>query len=210
MPFGSLLPKEYSFFDFFEQHASQCVEGARLLLQMLRDVQKAETLAKEIKEVEHAGDRITHHTLETLHKTFITPIDRDEIHRLISGLDDILDFTEAVSERVALYEIAEVTPEAQALGEVLLHATEQVQEAVRGLRRLQYPMEMLQICVEIHRLENEGDALLRKAMARLFKERSSDPIYVIKWKELYELLEVATDACEDVANIIEGVVLEHA
>ena len=210
MPFGSLLPKEYSFFDFFEQHASQCVEGARLLLQMLRDVQKAETLAKEIKEVEHAGDRITHHTLETLHKTFITPIDRDEIHRLISGLDDILDFTEAVSERVALYEIAEVTPEAQALGEVLLHATEQVQEAVRGLRRLRYPMEMLQICVEIHRLENEGDALLRKAMARLFKERSSDPIYVIKWKELYELLEVATDACEDVANIIEGVVLEHA
>lgn len=210
MPFGSLLPKEYSFFDFFEQHASQCVEGARLLLQMLRDVQKAETLAKEIKEVEHAGDRITHHTLETLHKTFITPIDRDEIHRLISGLDDILDFTEAVSERVALYEIAEITPEAQALGEVLLHATEQVQEAVRGLRRLQYPMEMLQICVEIHRLENEGDALLRKAMARLFKERSSDPIYVIKWKELYELLEVATDACEDVANIIEGVVLEHA
>jgi predicted phosphate transport protein (TIGR00153 family) len=210
MPFGSLLPKEYSFFDFFEQHASQCVAGARLLLHMLRDVQKAATLAKEIKDVEHAGDRITHRTLETLHKTFITPIDRDEIHRLISGLDDILDFTEAVSERIALYDIPEVTPEAQALGAVLLQATEQVQEAIRGLRHLQYPMEILQICVEIHRLENEGDALLRKAMARLFKEHSSDPIYVIKWKELYEFLEVATDACETVANIIEGVVLEHA
>jgi predicted phosphate transport protein (TIGR00153 family) len=209
MPFGSLLPKEYSFFDFFDQHASQCVAGARLLLEMLHNVQKAETLAKEIKDVEHVGDRITHHTLETLHKTFITPIDRDEIHRLISGMDDILDFTEAVSERVALYEITEVTPDAQELAEVLLRATEQVQEAIRGLRRLQYPMEMFQVCVEIHRLENEGDASLRKAMARLFKEHSSDPIYVIKWKELYEFLEEATDACEDVANIIEGVVLEH-
>lgn len=209
MPFGSFLPKEHSFFDFFEQHAGQCVEGARLLLQLLHNVDMAEAFAKEIKAVEHAGDQITHHTLETLHKTFITPIDRDEIHQLIAGLDDILDFIEAVSERLAIYEIPEVTSEAQEMGEILLHATEQVQEAVRGLRRLQYPMGMLQICVEIHRLENAGDAALRKAMARLFKEHSSDPIYVIKWKELYEFLEEATDACEDVANIIEGVVLEH-
>ena len=209
MPFGGLLPKEYSFFDFFEQHASQCVEGARLLLQLLHKVDMAEALAKEIKEVEHAGDRITHHTLETLHKTFITPIDRDEIHQLISAMDDILDFIEAVSERIALYEVTEVMPEAQELGEVLLRATEQVQEAVGGLRRLQYPMEMLQICVEINRLENSGDAVLRKAMARLFKEYTTDPIHIIKWKEIYEFLEEVTDACEDVANIIEGVVLEH-
>lgn len=209
MPFGAFLPKEHSFFDFFEEHASKCVEGARLLLQLLEKVDMAEALAKEIKEVEHAGDTITHHTLERLHKTFITPIDRDEIHQLISGLDDILDFIEAVSERMALYEITEVTPEAQEMGQVVLHATEQVQEAVRGLRRLQYPMEMLQICVEINRLENAGDAALRKAMARLFKEHSSDPIYVMKWKEIYEFLEEVTDACEDVANIIEGVVLEH-
>src|SRR5215471_4580434 len=178
MPFSALLPKEYSFFDFFEQHASKCVEGARLLLQLLKNVQSAEALAKEIKEVEHAGDKITHHTIETLHKTFITPIDREEIHQLISGMDDILDFMDAASQRVVLYEITEVTAEAQEIGEVLLRATEEVQEAVRG------------------------------GMARLFKE-STDPIYIIKWKEIYEFLEEATDACEDVANIIEGVVLEH-
>jgi uncharacterized protein len=208
MPFGALLPKEYSFFDFFEQHAGKCVEGARLLLQLLHNVQRAEALAKEIKEVEHAGDKITHHTLETLHKTFITPIDREEIHELISGLDDILDHIDAASQRLLVYEIAEITPEAQEMGEVLLRATQQVQEAVVGLRRLRYPMEMLQTCVEINRLENEGDAALRKGMARLFKE-STDPIHIIKWKEIYEFLEEATDACEDVANIIEGVVLEH-
>ena len=208
MPFGTLLPKEYSFFDFFEQHASKCVEGAGLLLQLLKNVQDAEALAKAIKEVEHAGDKITHHTVETLHKTFITPIDREEIHQLISGLDDILDFMDAASQRIVLYEITEITVEAQELGGVLLRATEEVQEAVRGLRRLQYPMETLQTCVEINRLENEGDAALRRGMARLFKE-STDPIHIIKWKEIYEFLEEATDACEDVANIIEGVVLEH-
>lgn len=208
MPFGTLLPKEYSFFDFFEQHASKCVEGAGLLLQLLYNVQSVERLVKEIKEVEHAGDKITHHTIETLHKTFITPIDREEIHQLISVMDDILDYIDAASQRILLYEIAEITPEAQELGDVLLRATEQVQEAVAGLRRLQYPMEMLQTCVEINRLENEGDTALRKGMARLFKE-STDPIHIIKWKEIYEFLEEATDACEDVANIIEGVVLEH-
>ena len=208
MPFGVLLPKEYSFFDFFEQHASKCVEGARLLQHLLHNVQNVEALVKEIKEVEHAGDKITHHTIETLHKTFITPIDREEIHQLISVMDDILDYIDAASQRILLYEIAEITPEAQELGEVLLRATEQVQEAVKGLRRLQYPMEMLQTCVEINRLENEGDTALRKGMARLFKE-STDPIHIIKWKEIYEFLEEATDACEDVANIIEGVVLEH-
>src|SRR5919109_826780 len=132
MPFGTLLPKEYSFFDFFEQHASKCVEGAHLLLQLLQNVKEAEALAKEIKEVEHAGDKITHHTIETLHKTFITPIDREEIHQLISGMDDILDFIDAASQRVVLYEITEITVEAQELGEVLLRATEEVQEAVHG------------------------------------------------------------------------------
>lgn len=208
MPFGALLPKEYSFFDFFEQHASKCVEGARLLQHLLHNVQDAETLVKEIKEVEHAGDKITHHTIETLHRTFITPLDREEIHQLISVMDDILDYIDAASQRILLYEIAEITPEAQELGEVLMRATEQVQEAVTGLRRLRYPMETLQTCVEINRLENEGDAALRKGMARLFKE-STDPIHIIKWKEIYEFLEEATDACEDVANIIEGVVLEH-
>jgi uncharacterized protein len=209
MPFGVLLPKEYGFFDFFEQHASKCVAGAELLLQMLRDVRAAAGHAKEIKDIEHAGDKITHHTLETLHKTFITPLDRDEIRQLIAGMDDILDAVDATSQRIVMYDIQEVTPEAQELGAVLVQATEQVKEAVRGLRRLKYPMDVLKICVEINRLENEGDTILRKSMARLFKE-STDAIYIIKWKEIYEFLENAIDSCEDVANIIEGIVLEHA
>jgi predicted phosphate transport protein (TIGR00153 family) len=209
MPFGALLPKEYSFFDFFEQHASKCVEGAQRLLHMLRDIRAAAGHAKEIKEIEHAGDKITHRTLETLHKTFITPLDREEIHQLISGMDDILDLIDATSQRLVMYDIQEVTPEAQELGTTLLQATEQVQEAVSSLRKLKYPMDVLKICVEINRLENEGDAILRKSMARLFKE-STDPIYIIKWKEVYEFLENALDSCEDVANLIEGIVLEHA
>jgi len=209
MPFGSLLPKEYSFFDFFEQHARTCVEGTQALLHMLRDVSAAAAYAKAIKDIEHAGDKITHHTLETLHKTFITPLDRDEIHQLISGMDDILDFVDATGQRLVMYDIQDVTPEAHELGAVLLEAVEQVQEAVRGLRGLKYPMEVLKICVEINRLENEGDAILRKSMARLFRE-STDPIYIIKWKEIYEFLENALDSCEDVANLIEGIVLEHA
>jgi predicted phosphate transport protein (TIGR00153 family) len=209
MPFGRLLPKEYSFFDFFEQHARTCVEGAQLLLHMLRDVRAAAGHAKEIKEIEHAGDKITHHTLETLHKTFITPLDREEIHQLISGLDDILDLVDATSQRLVMYDIQEVRPDAQELGAVLLQATAQVQEAVRELRTLKHPMEVLKICVEINRLENEGDTILRQSLALLFKE-STDPIYIIKWKEIYEFLEEALDSCEDVANIIQGIVLEHA
>jgi uncharacterized protein Yka (UPF0111/DUF47 family) len=209
MPFGMLLPKEDRFFDFFEQHASTCVAGAHLLLHMLRDGCVTAEQAQKMKEIEHAGDKITHHTMETLHTTFITPLDREEIRQLISGLDDILDRIDATSQRLVIYDLCEVTPDAQALGAVLLQATEQVQAAVRSLRQLKYPMDVLKLCVEINRLENEGDALLRQSMARLFKE-STDPIYIIKWKEVYEFLEDALDRCEDVANMIEGIVLEHA
>ena len=109
MPFGSLLPKEYSFFDFFEQHARACVEGTQVLLHLLRDVHAAAEYAKAIKDIEHAGDKITHHTLETLHLAFLTPLDRDEIHQLISGMDDILDFVDATGQRLVMYDIQDVT-----------------------------------------------------------------------------------------------------
>jgi uncharacterized protein Yka (UPF0111/DUF47 family) len=175
MPFGTFLPKEYSFFDFFEQHTSTCVAGAQVLLRLLHDGRAAAEQAQAIKEIEHAGDKITHHTMETLHKTFITPLDREEIRQLISGLDDILDCIDATSQRIVMYDLCEVTPDAQEFGAVLLQATEQVQEAVRSLRQLKYPLDVLKLCVEINRLENEGDAILRTSMARLFKE-STDPI----------------------------------
>ncbi len=209
MPFGAFLPKEYSFFDFFQQHAAKCVEASKLLFEMLAEFNNVEERAKAIKRVETDADTITHTTVETLHKTFITPLDRDEIYRLISRMDDIVDLIEAASERLILYDLKAIQPEAQELAKNLVRATEQIERAVAELRTLKRPMDILKCCVEINRIENESDSVLRKAMARLFKD-AHDALDVIKWKDIYEILEAASDRCEDVANVIEGVVLEHA
>lgn len=207
--FGRLLPRETSFFDYFDHHAALTVEGAKEFLSLVTTGANIAAKAKRIKEIEHETDVITHHCVEALHKTFITPIERDDIHRLITRMDDVMDFVEAASERIALYEIREMTPEAKDLADVLVRATEGVRVAVGGLRDMKNASMVVKRCIDINRLENEGDAILRTAVARLFKEEK-DPITIIKWKEIYELLENATDRCEDVANIIEGVVLEHA
>jgi len=168
-----------------------------------------ETKARRIHDIEHETDVITHRCVETLHKTFITPIDRDNIHRLITRMDDIMDFVEAASERIALYELTVMTPDVRDLADVLVRATQQVELALKGLRNLKSPQAILKVCIDINRLENESDQILRRAVAKLFKEEK-DPIVVIKWKEIYENLENAADRCEDVANIIEGVILEHS
>jgi uncharacterized protein len=206
--FGRFLPKEKSFFDFFEQHAALTVTGTKEFLDMVTDGLRLEARARRIADIEHETDVITHRCVEALHKTFITPIDRDSIHRLITRMDDIMDFVEAAAERIALYELTVMTPEVKDLADVLHRASEQVAEACKHLRDLKNPQRILQLAIDINKLENEGDAVLRRAVARLFKEEK-DPIMVIKWKEVYENLESATDRCEDVANIIEGVVLEH-
>jgi len=207
--FGRFLPKEKSFFDFFESHARLTVEGTKELCEMLENGANIETRARRIADIEHETDVITHRCVEALHKTFITPIDRDSIHRLITRMDDIMDFVEAAAERIALYELATMTQDVRELAAVLHRAAIKVQEACTSLRNMKNPQRILQLSIEINRLENEGDAILRRAVARLFKEEK-DPILVIKWKEIYENLEMATDRCEDVANIIEGVVLEHS
>jgi predicted phosphate transport protein (TIGR00153 family) len=151
---------------------------------------------------------ITHHCVEALHKTFITPIERGDIHNLITRMDDVMDYVEAAAERVALYELDEMTEEIKQMADVLVRSALEVEQALRGLRDMKDAGAVLKKCIDINRLENEADAILRSAVARLFKEK--DPISVIKWKEVYENIENATDRCEDVANIIEGVVLEHA
>jgi predicted phosphate transport protein (TIGR00153 family) len=206
--FGRFLPKETSFFDFFEQHAALTVEGCKEFLSLASTGANVTGKAKRIKEIEHETDVVTHRCVEALHKTFITPIERDDIYRLISRMDDIVDFIEAASERIALYDMKEMTPEVKDLADILVRAAQQIVVAVKGLRDMKNAEPVLQACVDINRLENEGDTILRNALARLFKEEK-DPITVIKWKEIYEGLETATDRCEDVANIIEGVVLEH-
>lgn len=207
--FGRFLPKETSFFDFFEQHAALTVEGTKEFLSLVTTGANIETKAKRVSDIEHETDVITHRCVEALHKTFITPIDRDNIHRLITRMDDVMDFVEAAAERIALYELSVMTQDVRDLADVLVRAAQQVELATKGLRNLKDPQSILKQCIDINRLENESDQILRRAVARLFKEEK-DPIMVIKWKEVYENLENAADRCEDVANIIEGVILEHS
>jgi predicted phosphate transport protein (TIGR00153 family) len=207
--FGRFLPRETSFFDFFEQHAALTIEGTKEFLALVTTGANIAARCRRISDIEHETDTITHRCVEALHKTFVTPIDRDSIHRLITRMDDVMDFVEAAAERLELYELVVMTSDVRDLADVLHRTAVQVEVAVRGLRTLKEPHATLKLCIDINRLENEADAILRRSVARLFKDEK-DPILVIKWKEVYENLESATDRCEDVANIIEGVILEHA
>jgi uncharacterized protein len=206
--FGRFLPRETSFFDFFEQHAALTIEGTKEFLSLVTTGANIAAKCRRISDIEHETDTITHRCVEALHKTFITPIDRDQIHRLITRMDDIMDFVEAAAERIELYELTVMTSDVRDLADALHRSALQVEQAIRGLRNLKNPQATLKLCIDINRLENEADAILRRSVARLFKEEK-DPIVIIKWKEVYENLESASDRCEDVANIIEGVILEH-
>jgi predicted phosphate transport protein (TIGR00153 family) len=206
--FGRFLPRETSFFDFFEQHAALTIEGTKEFLSMVTTGANVAAKCRRISDIEHETDTITHRCVEALHKTFITPIDRDSIHRLITRMDDVMDYVEAAAERIELYEISTMTSDVRDLSDVLHRSAQQVEAAIRELRTLKDTQHTLKLCIDINRLENEADAILRRSVARLFKEER-DPIMVIKWKEIYENLENASDRCEDVANIIEGVILEH-
>jgi predicted phosphate transport protein (TIGR00153 family) len=165
--------------------------------------------AERVKQIEHECDEITHAVVQALHKTFITPIDRNDIYTLITKMDDIMDLVEAAAERLSLYELPTMTKEVGDLARCLVTSAEHVLGAVTGIRDLKKVNGILEHCVEINRLENVADKILRNALAKLFREEK-DPIAVIKWKEIYETLESATDRCEDVANIVEGVMLENS
>jgi uncharacterized protein len=204
-----LLPRDEDFFGLFERHAALTVEGAREMQRLVQGGQNVRTRAARIKEIEHETDVITHACVERLHKTFITPFDRDDIHRLITRMDDVMDYIESAAIAVMLYELVDMTDPARELADVLVRSTESVAVAVSGLRNVTQSQAILDACIEVNRLENEGDEILRGALADLFRE-AKDPLLVLKWKEVYEALENATDRCEDVANVIEGVVLEHA
>jgi uncharacterized protein len=202
--------KDDVFFQAFSDHAARSVEAAGLLIEMFEFPDRIGRIALDIGEKESAGDRITHQTVKRLHETWITPLDRFDIHGLISKLDDVLDFIEAVSERLVLFQIQAVRPSAIELGRVLLKSCQDVHRAMLLFPKLASKgKELLDICVEINRLENEADAIYRRAIAELFKP-GNDPIDVMKWRDIFDNIESATDRCEDVANIVEGVVLEYA
>jgi predicted phosphate transport protein (TIGR00153 family) len=203
-----LFPREERFFDYFDRASEKIVTGARLFNEMMQDLSNAEEKARQIKDVEHEADHITHETVAKLHTTFVTPIDREFIYSLITKMDDILDLIDDACERVFLYKIRTSTPEAIDLVNILGKAIEQVAKGVRGLRDLKNSRSILDICIEINRLENEGDRIYRTALSVLFNS-PSDPIEIIKWKDVYETLEDAIDRCEDIANVLEGIVLEN-
>jgi len=203
----NLLPRNTDFFDLFERHAALTVEACKQFQALTRPGADMDALAKRINGLENEADDVTHRCIEELHKTFITPIDRYDIHNLIKRMDDVIDSLDAATAWIGLYEIREIRPEAGEFADVLVRAATEVGLAIEGLRNMKNAKAITDHCIGIHDLESEGDAILRKAIIRLFKEET-DTILVIKWKEIYERLEKATDRAEAVANIIEGLVIE--
>jgi predicted phosphate transport protein (TIGR00153 family) len=204
-----LLPREGKFFDFFNQHADLAAVAAVELKALLADLSGLEMRSRAIEKSEKQADRITHETVQLLHKTFITPLDRDEIHQLITGMDDILDLMEDVATCIFLYDVKAVTPDAQKLADICVTCTVKVKEAVAMLESMENADSILKICGDIDRLESEADFVFRSGLAKLFREES-DAREILKLKEVYQLLESITDKAEDVANVIEGIVLENA
>jgi len=204
-----LLPRQTNFFDFFERHAALTVEAGAELAKLSHESANIDEIARRIKDLEHQADEVTHACMEMLHKTFITPIDRNDIHRIASKLDDIIDFIDAAARQMVLFEVTEF-PESVGEAVIVLHqATQAVERAVKGLRNMRNQTSILGECVRINELENQADRIKAGSVARLFREESN-PIVVLKWHQIFQALENVTDACEDVANVIEGVVLENA
>lgn len=205
--FKWFLPHDVSFFDYFNKHAEVIQQAANEFHEMLLSGQNNEERAKRIKELEHAADTITHECIEKLHKTFITPFQRDDIHRLISKMDDIIDFIENGSTRLIIYKLSVATSDAQELSQILAKATKEVGNILAVLPSSERSKKIPSHFLEVHRLENEADRLHLKAIGKLFDD-VQDVKLIIKWKEIYENLEDAIDCCEEVANIVEGVLLE--
>jgi len=203
------LPRDEKFYDLFEASVKKVLQGATQLDEMIRNFNGVSLKAKQIKDTEHDCDLFIHETIEMLNRTFVTPLDREDIHNLISSLDDVLDYIEACAERLNLFKIGETTEEAMLLVGILVKAVKEVEQAVFKLRRLKGADSIMKNFIEINRLENEGDYVCRAAVAKLF-EPENNPLEVIKWKEIYETLENGIDRCEDVANVLEGIVLKNA
>jgi predicted phosphate transport protein (TIGR00153 family) len=202
------IPREEKFYDLFEELADKIEEGSNLFLDMLLNYNSFEQRLSKLKEIEHEADIITHRTYEKMHTTFLTPIDREDIYALVNKMDSILDMTEASAIRMSLYKIKAPKEELIQQAKILNGATAKVKQVVRGLRDMKNAKMILDACIEINTLENAGDQILRSAMANLF-EREKDPFELIKWKEIFERFEEAMDVCEDVSNIVEGIVLKN-
>jgi len=215
MFFGKLLPREGNFFEMFNQHAERIVEAAHAfsgLVANYSDLALREKYSKEVDDAERAADRVTHDVNRAIHKTFITPIDREQIHSLINTMDDVADLIQDTAQTMALYDIRVMTEEISGLADLSVKCCERLQSAVKLLDKIADPgtaEAALKTCEEIDRLESDADRAMRSAMSKLFRNEP-DVRELIKLKAIYELLESITDKCEDVANLIEGIVLENS
>ena len=202
----NLIPREEKFFEMFMEAAHNIQAAARSLVQMFGAFEITEESWKALEDLEHEGDKITHRILRKLNRTFITPIDREDIHSMATALDDVMDMIEASGSRLVMYKVKQATPSARRLADLIGRCADQIVKAVEHMPQFEHVQEH---CVEINRLENEADNASREAIAALFDE-GAPPLEVIKWKEIYETLETATDRCEDVANIVETIALKNA
>jgi predicted phosphate transport protein (TIGR00153 family) len=200
------MPHEEGFFDLFAKQADNVVVGAKALQQMLSQYTGVPEQVQSVKAIEHEGDEITHGILTKLNQTFITPFDREDIHELCSQIDDVIDLIDAAASRFVLYRVDKVREGTLDLVKVLVSASVEVSAAVHSLSS---PEKALKHCIEINRYENESDRICRTLIAKLFDEETN-PVQIIKWKEIFEVIETAVDKCEDVANVIEGVILKSA
>jgi uncharacterized protein len=205
----TLIPKEQKFFEMFGRAAKNAVITAGVYKELVKNFRLDHPNIQKIRDLEHEGDIITHEIMDSLNRTFITPFDREDIHALASDVDNIVDAIQAVSDRMQMYHIDCSDPYIGKLAEILEKATVEVEKAVREMADFKNARRVMDFCIEINRLENEGDAALKEAVENLFKG-TPHPLHVIKWKEVYEITEAAIDRCEDVANTIEGIVVKNA
>jgi predicted phosphate transport protein (TIGR00153 family) len=204
-----LIPRNYRFYDLFEQSAHNLVTAAEVMADLLEHFENVEMKVSRMKELEHVGDGIIHEIVEQLHRTFVTPLDREDITALAQHMDDVMDYMEGATTAIRIYGIKRPTVAARGVADLVRLQTVQLEKAVPKLRQRSQLKGVLEHCVEIHRLENEGDTLFLDAMAGLFQEEPS-PVEIIKWRDIYDQLERATDSCEHVANVLEGIILKHA
>ncbi|MGQ9571998.1 MAG: DUF47 domain-containing protein [Dehalococcoidia bacterium] len=204
-----LIPRNYRFYDLFEKGAHNLVVAAEVLVDLMQHFENVAMKTARMKELERVGDDILHEIVGQLHRTFITPLDREDITALAQHMDDVIDYIEGATTAIRIYGIQRSTAAASAVADLIRLQTIQVEKAIPKLRQRSQLRSVLEQCVEIQRLENEADSLFLDAMARLFEEEPS-PLEIIKWREIYDQLERATDSCEHVAIVLEGVVLKHA
>ena len=203
------IPREEKFFELFEESARNMVKASQVLKEMIDTWEFVGERVAEIRELEHVGDTITHQIMAQLNRTFVTPFDREDIALLAHTLDDVTDFIDAAADAMLIYKVERPTRRAKELADIIVKAATEVERVMPRLRRRSELKQIPEYCVEINRLENMADRVFRSAMAELFDD-TTDIAQIIKWREIYEHMESATDRCEDVANVLEGVALKHA